>query len=207
MATIPIQISLRKEGEPNKPALFNCSMSENDFEAFKNVMQGKGVLGTRVNPLPIGNFLKKDVINSQEIPCFEWGNALIMEIEGDDIELLFCELRNTNKDFTNNIYTEIDGENAHNWSNIMSVATSSGKSSTPPNGSLFLDPIFEHPNQSAFGLLDSNNPKRLKTDIYISYNIVFSWKLSTKKNEQPKTYYFVHDPVIKVSSNTPPPEL
>jgi len=35
----------------------------------------------------------------------------------------------------------------------------------------------------------------------------FTHQEDIEKDNQTQTYYFVHDPVIKVSSNTPPPEM
>ncbi|WP_299443129.1 hypothetical protein [uncultured Aquimarina sp.] len=200
MATIPIQISLRKKGADK--SAFSCTMSTNDFENFKNVMQGKGALGTRANPLPIGNFLKKDVIDSEEIPDFHWGDELIMEIQGDGPKLLFCELRNTNKDFTNDY-----GENEKDdWGNIFIKSATTGY--TPaPNGSLFIYPVYNDSISNATCAPIQGTNDYDFHEIYISYSIVFSWELSIEGNQKTEKYFFVHDPVIKVSSNTPPPEL
>lgn len=152
------------------------------LDAIKYLYPEKGTL---YNPFPLDNFIKNDLKGLQEIKL---GEHITITLESDSLKdeqpkFCYCKIRNITKD-SKDLVTKKD------WSKYYHFDKDDNKTIITPDGCLFVKPINNQINITA-----AKAPKLMNLSyIYFSYTLVLNFTYRNKK------YYFIIDPIAKISS-------
>ncbi|AXG69867.1 hypothetical protein KORDIASMS9_02095 [Kordia sp. SMS9] len=151
-------------------------------------------LGTSAKPIPIDSFVS---INDSELHEFLSGETIAFQLapnndsEDLELELVACNIHNVGQDFNNKFVTV-----PHPWKNILDVDKESILEL--PDGSLSIKP-----ENGICSIEVSKGLDDKKLEAYLSYKVIFKTTISIKNRsgkEMLRTFYFVIDPLIKVTS-------
>ncbi len=152
-------------------------------------------MGTIFKPFPVTSLAE---ITPPKLNTFYKGQSieigLSFELESNPSpKIVYCKIQNIGKKY-NNENDPIDPYTM--WENIFS--TSTGTTTIAPDGSLYIKATANTPNVLKMSVVDD-----VSKDYFISYSIIFSLKMKLNGNAF-KDYYFIIDPLAKISSNHPP---
>lgn len=160
-------------------------------------------LGTSSFPIPIDSFV---TINDPDLYVFHSGEKIIMKFITDtqnealDFQMVGCKINNIGQDFNKETASTI-----FPWEGIF--ITDVPNIIILPDSSLYISPI----NNECIIQVSNNNSYLIEeqTTTYINYSIIFSAQIQIptpvgSPNIIPlRDYYFVIDPLIKVTSGGP----
>lgn len=158
-------------------------------ETLENCELGAGTLS---NPITADGFV---TINDHELDTFYAGETIKLKIKrrkkDPNIRLVCCKLGNIGKQFNEGAMTPLNP-----WAGIFEVV---GKNILQlPDSSICLIPDNTNSCSISIPQERKGTPEQLN---YLSYSIIFSYTLQKKGDKELSTYFFVLDPVIKVSSS------
>ena len=179
-----IKIDIAKKGETPTPIKFQIST-----KAIKETIRKCFVgIGTPYHPIRVDNFVD---LNGFEFPVIQGNTQIAISLEskkksGMDHQLLCCRVINVGREYNE----KCDFPESH-WETIFKANESNLFGA--PDGTLFISPNKKDQCKIS--------TRKKVHDVYVAYSIIFSLDIKLRKGYK-RRYYFILDPVVRISSNT-----
>ncbi len=147
-------------------------------------------IGNVFAPIVIDGFV---TINDYDLDTFYGGETIRMEFDSKtvprDFQVVCCKINNVGKEYNSGSLSVLNP-----WDNIF---VKNEQTLYLPDGSLCIMP---EKNVCEITVMEGvpSYPDKFN---YISYSIIFS--LNYLENDELRKYYFIIDPLLKISSNPP----
>lgn len=194
-----IILSLKEKGskptgskKTKKPPQFIINIKEL-IEALEAGYLG---LGTPYAPIQVDNFVN---LENQEYASIYPNTQITAQLSYNapnsplkSMQFVCCKVNNVDREHND----DLKGNPGNPWANIFKLKGKSGKR---------IRTIYPAPDGTLYVAPNKNGKCRISTckqlpDTLLAYSMIFSATLEMDKQQGPKSYYFVLDPVIKVSS-------
>ncbi len=194
-AAIRLNLKIKgKKKRKNQPK-FTIKIKEL-IEALDSSYMG---LGTPYEPIAVDNFIN---LENQEYATIHPNTQITARMVWSDsnhiiknMQLVCCKVTNIDREHNDGL----KGSPGNPWSAFFELKGKAGKR---------IKTIYPAPDGTLYVAPDANGKCRVSTckkipNAILAYSMIFSVTLTLDNDNCEKSYYFILDPVIKVSSNPP----